>query len=555
MERRQAYTLYLNHALSTWNARAYEFAAVLFTASAYPKGLRAASLIGISTSLAAILFGASIGRWIDHGSSRLKTLLATISINRLAIAAACCLWFIVVGEGSATEDAVEAPQEHGGGWWLMLKPIAFSTLLLLGIVESLSRKANVISLERDWVPILAPVSTPTGYSLTHVNAMISRIDIVCKLAAPIAVSGFLSVVSTRVGVFAVFAMNGGCFLAEVWSARKLWDQCPHLAVPKTKPDGEVQSPSSRTMFNFRTTSVYTFILGYLEALYVYFDSEVWMPSMAMCVSHASVLSLTGVTIVFFLNSGYSLRLVTAAEAFSTVFELGSTLLYPLSVRRVVSSTPVATAFAAVPQEDDDDDLQLTKSVSNAQEAEVEGVDMAISRVGLSGIMSMATVLVCPPPTLPCLPSCPPANKFDKLPTVPVLLYLTHVIPYPIARSKTSPSWISHPSATLILFFCLASSRLGRGMFSLSTRQLAQSRLPPDQRSSFAGMETSFISIFGLGHSLGTAIWSEPSEFGWLALASWVMVAGAAGLYLLWWIREHRGMSRALRRESWSLGRY
>jgi hypothetical protein len=69
------------------------------------------------------------------------------------------------------------------------------------------------------------------------------------------------------------------------------------------------------------------------------------------------------------------------------------------------------------------------------------------------------------------------------------------------------------------------------------------------------METSLISVFGLGHSLGTAIWSEPSEFGWLALASWVMVAGAAGLYLLWWIREHRGVSRALRRESLSLGRY
>jgi iron-regulated transporter 1 len=395
MERRQAYTLYLNHALSTWNARAYEFAAVLFTASAYPKGLRAASLIGISTSLAAILFGASIGRWIDHGSSRLKTLLATIGINRLAVAAACCLWFIIVGEGSATEDAVEVAQEHGGGLWLMIKPIAFSTLLLLGIAESLSRKANVISLERDWVPILAPVSTPTGYTLTHVNAMISRIDIVCKLAAPIAVSGFLSVVSTRVGVFTVFAMNGASFLAEVWSARKLWDQCPQLAVLKTKPNGEAQSPSSRTMFNFRTTSVYTFILGYLEGLYVYFDSDVWMPSVAMCVSHASVLSLTGVTVVFFLDSGYSLQLVTAAEALSTIFELGSTLLYPLAVRRVVSSTPAA-GFVVVPQEDDEDDLHLAKGISNTQEAEAEGVDMAISRVGLSGIMSMATVLVCPP---------------------------------------------------------------------------------------------------------------------------------------------------------------
>lgn len=402
MNRRQAYILYLNHALSTWNARAYEFAAVLFTASAYPKGLRAASLIGVCTSLAAILFGSAIGRWIDNGSSRLKTLLATIGVNRVAVAVACCLWFVIVGQGSAAEDGVEATQERREGLWLMIKAIAFSTLLLLGIVESLSRKANVISIERDWVPVLAPVSTPTGYSLTHVNAMMSRIDIVCKLAAPIAVSGFLSVVSTRVGVFAIFVMNGASFIAEIWSARKLWDQCPRLAERKAKPDPDgVQSPSSRTMFNFRTQSVYTFILSYLEGLYVYFDSDVWMPSMAMCISHASILSLTGVTVVFFLDSGYSLQLVTLAEALSTVFELGSTVLYPLAVRKVVSSAPSGTEFVAVPQEDDEDDLHLAKSVSNTQEAEAEGVDSAISRVGLSGIISMGTVLVCHSSTLQC----------------------------------------------------------------------------------------------------------------------------------------------------------
>ena len=107
-------------------------------------------------------------------------------------------------------------------------------------------------------------------------------------------------------------------------------------------------------------------------------------------------------------------------------------------------------------------------------------------------------------------------------------------------------------ATFILFFCLASSRLGHGMFSLSTQQLAQSRLPPDQRSSFAGTETAFISTFGLGHSLGTAIWSKPAEFGWLAFGSWIMVASSAAIYLWWWMKERVGVRHW---EAWRLGEY
>lgn len=402
LNRGQAYTLYLNHALSTWNARSYEFAAVLFTASAFPEGLRAASLVGISNSLAAILFASAIGRWIDRGTSRLKTLLTTISVNRLAILVACLLWFIIVGDqpqGPTKDgDLAEVTQEQGEGW-VMVRMIAFTILLVLGIVEGLSRKANVISIERDWVPVIAPVWTPTDYTLTHVNAMMSRIDIICKLSAPIAVSGFLSVLSTRVGVFAVLIMNALSFIAELRTARNLWDQCPQLAEPKMNPDiDEPHTLSSRTIFNFNTRSVHSFMVNYLEAIYVFFDSDIWMPALAMCVTHASILSVTGITIVFFLDSGYSLRLVTGAEALSTVFEFGSTLLYPFAVQRLVQASSPTPRFAAVPQDDEDDDIQLAKTGSNIQEAEAQGLDLAISRVGLSGSIGMASVLVRIPPS-------------------------------------------------------------------------------------------------------------------------------------------------------------
>jgi len=389
LKRRQAYILYLNHALTTWNARSYGFAAVIFTASAYPDGLRAASLIGISTSLATILFASSIGRWIDYGSSRLKTLLATISINRLSAVSACVLWFFIV------DDHGQNTEEGAGPWWDTVKTTFFSTLLVLGMVESLSRKANVISIERDWVPVLTRATSTTGYSLTHVNAMMSRIDIMCKLLVPIAMSGLLSLVSIRVGVLAVLVTNGLSFIVEVWSARLLWEQCPELT-KRNEPDSiEMHSSSSWPKFSARSWSVDSFTSSYFEAFSIYFDSNIWLPSLAMCMTHASILSATGVTIVFFLDAGYSLQLVTVVEALSAFFELTSTLLYPFAIKKLARSSsprgPVTPITANA--EEFEDDLQLVKTSSHSEELETELVDSAISHIGLSGIMSMVTLLV------------------------------------------------------------------------------------------------------------------------------------------------------------------
>ncbi|KAL7628231.1 hypothetical protein AAE478_002430 [Parahypoxylon ruwenzoriense] len=44
LTRSQTLNLYVSHAFSMWNARGYEFAAILFTAAAYPDTLVAAAL-------------------------------------------------------------------------------------------------------------------------------------------------------------------------------------------------------------------------------------------------------------------------------------------------------------------------------------------------------------------------------------------------------------------------------------------------------------------------------------------------------------------------------
>lgn len=64
--RHTLYGLYLSHALSTWNSRSFEFGAVLFLASVFPKTLLPLSIYALIRSASAIVFGPTVGRFIDR---------------------------------------------------------------------------------------------------------------------------------------------------------------------------------------------------------------------------------------------------------------------------------------------------------------------------------------------------------------------------------------------------------------------------------------------------------------------------------------------------------
>jgi Ferroportin1 (FPN1) len=129
---------------------------------------------------------------------------------------------------------------------------------------------------------------------------------------------------------------------------------------------------------------------------------------------------------------------------------------------------------------------------------------------------------------------------SQAPAVPLLLTLTHILPYPIRRSPTAErieptfnSFTAHPVLSTLLFLSLALSRLGRGAFALCTTQLAQVRVPSSQRASFASAEITFVSLFGLAHHAATGVWSQPRQFGWVAGASFAAVVLSLGVYWRW----------------------
>lgn len=225
-------------------------------------------------TLVSICLLSSVGGWVDNAPDRLKTLVRTISVNRIAVIGATALWLFNVGLG--TENALLATS--------VLKGTIFAFILLFEILESLSAAANMLSMERDWVVTAAsPDGTP--YDLTHLNSAMRRIDLICKLLAPILISIIVSSTNIKSGILVVGAMSIASWPIELWCARNVWQRNSQLQVPKSvrsfvPGDTLPRQQPVRHSFLSRASKG---LRGYFEDLRKYFSSPslIWIPSVCL----------------------------------------------------------------------------------------------------------------------------------------------------------------------------------------------------------------------------------------------------------------------------------
>jgi solute carrier family 40 (iron-regulated transporter), member 1 len=400
-------------------------------------------------SLSVLLFASLLGTWVDRGKSRLATLISTISANRISVIAACICWFFVVGlqdlgshsnDAEAMKSTIKDPQAGPMGLVLGLKNSLFVLVLFLSVVERLSRTANLFSIERDWVPAMATSDLlsktdepPPKFGLTELNAVMSRIDLVCKLISPIVMSTFISVVgSVKIGILAVIILNGLTWSAEIWSARYVWKSSDRLQASKlldTEGEGldEIdeasdiytgcfnkstldtsgpwwQRSSQRVCEVFQTTKsgITTWVQDYAVNLHIYFGHAVWLPSMALSILHFSVLNYSA-TLTTYLNqsAGFSWNLLTAAKALSAVAEIGSTFFTPWGVRRtgkMWARREHATSGSGVaPSSNEESERLLSEreqdSRENGESAFAPQADMGVAVLGFWSLVQMLVSLV------------------------------------------------------------------------------------------------------------------------------------------------------------------
>lgn len=252
--------------------------------------------------------------------------MMTITANRLTVILACLGWWILVEDGETTPEG----QKRGILETVNAKYMVFGITILLGIGEKLSGTGNMISMERDWVPLLASEEDHAVYTLTHLNAVMRRIDLICKLIAPLVISVVITLTSTRIGASVVAGMSATSWGIEMWCARRVWNTCPQLKALKVVD-------SRRERSDRRASSRWWIVrLWHSQSAQLrdYFFTGVWIPSMCLSMLHISVLTYSATFITYLLNAGFSLLLITIARTLSSIVEVSSTFIAPIGVKRL-----------------------------------------------------------------------------------------------------------------------------------------------------------------------------------------------------------------------------
>ncbi|KAJ3994737.1 iron-regulated transporter [Lentinula boryana] len=320
-------SLYISHFLSTWNSRVFEFSAVLYLATIYPGTLLPMSIYALTRAGSAIIFSPVIGRYIDT-ANRLHVVRLSIVLQRLAVAVSCIVFWSLVAD------------------WRWTRVLGSGNLIILAIlacVEKLCSIMNLVSVEKDWVVVIAGENEGV---LTTLNAQMRRIDLICKLAGPFAIA-IIESYSIKVAVLVNLGMNLASVAVEYYAIAKVYSIVPALQ------DLNTSSPNDNNIF---LTGEPEFLEGgnicYYDRLInsinstlhefnVYFHHQAFRASFSNSLLYFTVLSFAGQMVTYLLSAGYNSLHIAIARTFSVTLEISATWFTPFLMSRI---TPIRTGI-------------------------------------------------------------------------------------------------------------------------------------------------------------------------------------------------------------------
>ncbi|KAK4048612.1 hypothetical protein OIO90_005782 [Microbotryomycetes sp. JL221] len=177
IDRKSFAALAAQHFAGSWDTRLYEFLAYVLLIVLFPDDLVPASIFGFVTTGAAVCLSGSVGQLVDT-SPRLQFVRRCIIIQKATIAISYALFLVLFlnlkGDSSAKT-------------WTI-----FATIVVCSSLLGLATIGISVSIERDWV---TTISQGSSAHLTFMNVWMRRIDLVCKLSAPLFASALAAGVS------------------------------------------------------------------------------------------------------------------------------------------------------------------------------------------------------------------------------------------------------------------------------------------------------------------------------------------------------------------------
>lgn len=443
----------------------WEFSVGLYMIHIWPGSLLFTAIYGVVEAASTALFGPSIGKLVDQ--------LTYMQVLRLWLLTQN-LSFLVAG-GTVIGLLVYQTCR-------VTAPTMFILLVVVtnisGAVGVLSTLAGTILIEREWVVVISNGQSPEV--LTEMNSMIRRIDLICKLFAPVFTGFVISFVSLEASAMVLALWNVISVWFEYWLLTSVYCGIPALSESSQRkhiPTNSLENASvleeneSSTCLEegnliLETSDWRKQITGrlsklpYFDAWIVYAKQEIVLPGVALSFLYFTVLSFGTLMTATLEWKGIPAYVIGIARGVSAIVGIAATILYPVLHSRI-----------------------------------------STLRIGLWSIWTQWCFLLI------CVAS----------------IWI---------RDSIASAWM--------LMGGVAASRLGLWMFDLSVMQQMQDQVSEADRCVVGGVQSSLQSMFDLLTYIMGIIISNPQDFGDLVMMSLILVSLAAFLYTLhvYRIRKH-----------------
>ncbi|GAA5931985.1 uncharacterized protein JCM15063_001092 [Sporobolomyces koalae] len=313
LDRRALVSLLMQHSSSTWGQRSFEFASYLFLIRLYPGTTLEPSIFGFFTTGAAIVLSGTIGSFVDR-FTRLRFVRATIIVQKVASAAAYCLFLI--------SFCKLGPSRLLDGF--------FALITILSALLNLATIGISVAVERDWVTCIAQENSAL---LTRLNTYLRRIDLLSKLLAPLFVSLLTSTVSYTfaAAVLLGFAVVSLAF-EYIW-IEIVYRRLPILAQPADRANNsgsEAHAPSGVSSFDPKLLpgKLKLRLAAERKDWITFVKAPVFFSCLSISLLYLTVLSFDGSMLAYLKAHDYSDGFVAGMRGVGVVTGLLGTILMP-----------------------------------------------------------------------------------------------------------------------------------------------------------------------------------------------------------------------------------